>query len=295
LTNESEPDFGSFRKLLRGLSEQVDSKLCQKIIAVLKRYKKHYEEKPRFIICRNPDRQKTDREKRQSVIESYKTELEQIFADSTKKGLAKKQKGQKTESKSKKSASELNRECETRITKLFVGYKAKYSKFFHIQRDERTQQATGYQLNQPVIDFEHKFDGVFALLTKHDSLTAGKIIDSYKNLQEVESLFDDLKHFVDIHPIRHRLEQRVRAHVFVCILALLLKRLFEINYLKGKSVTKPLTEIEKVKLVRYKVKFSQREDRHQVIPKVTNITTNQKTYFNMIGLKNPSNLESFMW
>ena len=72
----------------------------------------------------------------------------------------------------------------------------------------------------------------------------------------METLFDDLKHFVDIHPIRHRLEERVCAHVFLCILALLLKRLFEINYLKGKSVTEPLAEIEKVKLVRYKVKFS---------------------------------------
>jgi len=74
-----------------------------------------------------------------------------------------------------------------------------------------------------------------------------------------------------------------------------LKRLFEIRYLKGKSVSKPLAEIEKVKLVRYKVKFSQREDRHQVISKVTTITPDQKKYFNMIGLKNPSNLELFMW
>jgi len=91
----------------------------------------------------------------------------------------------------------------------------------------------------------------------YPALCSGRIqIDSYKNLQEVETLFDDLKHFVDIHPIRHRLEERVCAHVFLCILALLLKRLFEINYLKGKSVTEPLAEIEKVKLVRYKVKFS---------------------------------------
>ena len=41
-----------------------------------------------------------------------------------------------------------------------------------------------------------------------------------ENLQEVEILFDDLKHFVDIHPVRHWLEYRVRAHVCICILAL---------------------------------------------------------------------------
>ena len=126
-------------------------------------------------------------------------------------------------------------------------------------------------------------------------IDAGKIVDSYKNLKEVETFFDDLKHFVDIRPIRHWLEKRVRAHVFLCILALLLKRLFEINSLHGKSVTEPLAEIEKVKLVKYKVKFSEREDRYQIIPKVTTISPTQKQYFNKIGLKNPSNLELFLW
>ena len=58
------------------------------------------------------------------------------------------------------------------------------------------------------------------MLTSRTDLEAGKVIDSYKNLQEVEPLFDDLKNFVDMHPIRHRLEERVRAHVFLCILAL---------------------------------------------------------------------------
>jgi len=36
--------------------------------------------------------------------------------------------------------------------------------------------------------------------------------------------FDDLKNFVDIRPVRHWLEVRVRSHVFICILALLLKK-----------------------------------------------------------------------
>lgn len=294
LTNETDPDFGGFRKLLRGLSPQVDSKLCQKIIAVLKRYERHYEDEARFIICLNLDRQEADCQKRETAIETYKAELGQLFADPDKKGPAKKQK-EKRKSKKKKSASGLPGDRERGITRLFDGYKAKYRKFFQIERDNKTHHATGYRLNQAVIDFEYKFDGVFALFTTRHDLEAGKVIDSYKNLQEVETLFDDLKHFVDIHPIRHRLEERVRAHVFLCILALLLKRLFEINYLKGKSVTEPLAEIENVKLVRYKLKFSQREDRHQVIPKVTTISPNQKKYFNMIGLKNPSNLELFMW
>ena len=299
LTNTSKPDFRTFRKVLRECVPQVDSKLCQKIIALLKRYENHYDDEPRFIICLNPERQKSDREKRETAIEAYKMELDTLFSagDSGEKEKEKEKEKRKRTSKGKKQKSEqdLVAEREEAIAKLFGGYKAKYRKFFQIERETKTRQATGYRLNQHVIDFEYKLDGVFALLTSRTDLEACKVIDSYKNLQEVETLFDDVKHFVDIHPLRHRLEERVRAHVFVCILALLLKRLFEIRYLKGTSVSKPLAEIEKVKLVRYKVKFSQREDRHQVIPKVTMITPNQKKYFHMIGLKNPSNLELFMW
>ena len=103
------------------------------------------------------------------------------------------------------------------------------------------------------------------------------------------------KHFVDIRPIRHWLEIRVRAHVFICILGLLLKRIFEINHMGCKSVTEPLEEITKSKLVKYKVKFSEREERSKIFFKVTNTTPIQKKYFNMIGIKNPMSLEKFSW
>jgi len=106
-------------------------------------------------------------------------------------------------------------------------------------------------------------------------------VDSYKNLREVEMLFDDLKDFVDIRPIRHWLVVRVRAHVFQYILALLLKRIFEINYMNGKAIMHPLEEISKSKLIKYEVKFSEKEDRRQTFPKVTQTTPAQKEIFKL--------------
>ena len=294
LSNTTKPDFKGFRKLLRACRSGIDSKLCQKVITLLKRYTNHYDDTARFIICLNPERRQTDSKKRQTAIESCTTKLDALFENTKEQKTNRSQKKKKTKNDTTSSSNQLM-ERERKIAKVFEGYRAKYRKFFQFQRDETTQYVTGCRVNQSVIDFEAKFDGVFALLSTRDKLGATTVIDSYKNLQEVETLFDDLKHFVDVHPIRHRLEERVRAHVFVCILALLLKRIFEINYLKSKSVTEPLAEIEKVKLVRYKVKFSEREERQQIIPKVTTITANQKKYFNMIGLKNPSNIEQFTW
>ena len=126
-------------------------------------------------------------------------------------------------------------------------------------------------------------------------LEPSKVVESYKNLKEVEMLFDDLKNFVDIRPIGHWLEVRVRAHVFICVLALLLNRIFEIDYMRGKCVMEPLEEISNSKLIKYKVKFSKREDRTQTFPKVTNTTPTQRKYFNMVGIRNPMSLEKFVW
>jgi len=83
-------------------------------------------------------------------------------------------------------------------------------------------------------------------LSSRYDLEACKVVESYKNLKEIEMLFDDLKNFVDIRPIRHWLEVRVRAHVlrahvFICVLALLLKKIFEINYMQGKCIMEPHT------------------------------------------------------
>jgi transposase len=85
-------------------------------------------------------------------------------------------------------------------------------------------------------------------LSSRYDLKASEVVESYKNLKVVEMLFDDLKNFVDIRPIRHWLQVRVRAHVFICVLALLLKRIFEIHYMKSKCTMEPLEEISKSKL-----------------------------------------------
>jgi transposase len=102
---------------------------------------------------------------------------------------------------------------------------------------------------------EYEVGQIVRQSTRYD-LKASEVVESYKNLKAVEMLFDDLKNFVDIRPFRHWLQVRVRAHVFICVLALLLKRIFEIHHMKCKFTMEPLEEISKSKLIKYKVKFS---------------------------------------
>ena len=91
------------------------------------------------------------------------------------------------------------------------------------------------------------------------------------------------------------MEPRVRAHVFICILSLLLKRTLEINYLKSKSVLEKLEAVDKSKFVKFKVTHSDKEDRYTVVPRITDFSQEQREIFKSIGLKNPESLENYTW
>jgi len=273
LSSEDEPQYPDFKPTLQALVGPKNAKLAYRLFVLIKKYTGRYEQCPRYVICLNTERKQFAEKNRDRQLSSLAAALEKWAT----------------------TEGQTPVESEQGLNKIFAGYKAKYRKFFDIQRDPDSGKAIGYRLNEQQLAQEKLRDGIFILQTNREDLPAGKVVDSYKDLKEVEALFDDLKHFVDLQPIRHWLTQRVRAHVFLCILALLLKRIFEINYLGGKATLQPLEEISKSKLVFYQVRFSEREDRTQIIPKITTPNPLQKKYFNMVGIKNPSSLENIVW
>lgn len=261
-----------------------DKKICHKIFSLLKKYLGRYEDTVRLIICLNKERQATTLNKRNLKIKSFFQELSQLISLTDKKRKT----GKKTE-------DELKGYFEKKYRTLFSGYNERYKKYFILEKENDIGVVINCKRNESAISLEERSDGIFIITTNRLDLSAEKILDSYKNLKEVELLFDDLKNFVDIRPVRHWLVSRVRAHVFICILSLLLKRAFEINYLKSKSVLENFEEIAKSKFIKYKVKLSEKEERYKVIPKITNMTEKQKKIFNLIGIKNPQSLENYMW
>lgn len=63
--------------------------------------------------------------------------------------------------------------------------------------------------------------------TRENGLGIKDIVLGYKQLFEIERVFKDMKHFIDILPVRHRLAERIHAHVLLCWLGMLLIRLIE--------------------------------------------------------------------
>jgi Transposase DDE domain len=74
---------------------------------------------------------------------------------------------------------------------------------------------------------EENLDGKYLLRTTDPKLSAEDIAVGYKQLLEVERGWRDMKQVIDLRPVYHRKEERIRAHVLLCWLALLLARIME--------------------------------------------------------------------
>jgi hypothetical protein len=78
-----------------------------------------------------------------------------------------------------------------------------------------------FERNEERIAAEVALDGIYVLRTSvpDSELEAPAVVRAYKQLKEVERAFRTLKGPLELRPIHHRLEARVRAHVFLCMLA----------------------------------------------------------------------------
>jgi hypothetical protein len=74
---------------------------------------------------------------------------------------------------------------------------------------------------------EENLDGKYLLRTSDPKMSAEDIALGYRQLLEVERGWRDLKQVMDLRPVYHRKEDRIRAHVALCWLALLLARVAE--------------------------------------------------------------------
>jgi transposase len=74
---------------------------------------------------------------------------------------------------------------------------------------------------------EKKYEGKYLIQTDQADLTPEEAVAQYKELNEVERGFHALKDPIGMRPIWHRVERRVRAHIFVAALTFLMERMLE--------------------------------------------------------------------
>jgi hypothetical protein len=154
----------------------------------------------RLVACKNPFLEAERARKRESLLAATEADLEKIAAACAR--ARRPLRGQDT------IAVRADRVLNRR----------KVAKHFQVDIGE---DHLSYARNQDSIAAEAKLDGIYVLRTSVASgdLDGPQVVFSYKALAQVERAFRAFNTDLDIRPIRHRTENRVRAHVFLRMLS----------------------------------------------------------------------------
>jgi transposase len=157
----------------------------------------------RLVVCRNPLVAEKRARTRESLIVATKKELEKV------KGMV--ERGRlKTKDK-----------IGVRVGRVVNKYKVAK----HFKLDIEKGHFTYHLLSEKVAE-EAALDGLYVIRTSlaKERMNEADVVRSYKGLSQVEQAFRSLKTLdLKIRPIYHHLEGRVRAHIFLCMLAYYVK------------------------------------------------------------------------
>ncbi len=185
----------------------------------------------RFVICHNPDAAVRDATVRDQIV----TRLEARIAGS--------------DTLSPPNRAELAGRLRT---------KAAFARFL------RTTPGGLLRVDRAKVRAGANFDGKFLLRTSDESLTAADIAQGYKGLYEAERGWRDLKSTIDLRPVYHHREDRIRAHVQLQWLALLLLRVAETT--TGDTWRNIRDELERLHLVTLATTQGQVAQRSELTP-----------------------------
>jgi len=154
----------------------------------------------RLVVCRNPILGEERRRKRAALLASTEAELAQIEAAT----------------KRQKRALRGEGKIGVRVGRVINHYKMAKHFITEISDDHFS-----FRRDEARIAEEAALDGIYVVRTSvaAERLTSVEVVSSYKRLQQVERAFRILNGELDVRPIHHRLADRVRAHLLICMLA----------------------------------------------------------------------------
>jgi len=173
------------------------------------------ERRRRYFVCRNLAEAAREQQHRERVLEQLGAELERLDAN---------------------AEDHPKRACELSSSKRFRRY--------------LKQSKTGrLSINRKKVNEEARFDGKWVVTTNDDTLTPEDGALGYKAAMLIEACFRRMKTTgLKLRPVFHWTERRIRAHVKLCVLALLLQRVAEIAC--GESWRNVRRELSTIQAVR---------------------------------------------
>jgi len=153
----------------------------------------------RLVVCRNPLVAQERARKRHELLAGTEKDLGEI--------------------KRRVQAATLTGEAEIGLAVGAVVNHYKVKKHFQVNI---TDDTFTYERKHEQIAQEAELDGIYVIRSKRvdpSELAAPALVRAYKQLKEVEKAFGSFKGPLEVRPIHHRLEDRVRSHLLICMLA----------------------------------------------------------------------------
>lgn len=154
----------------------------------------------RLIICRNPSLAAKRARKREELLQATEQKLDKIKAATQRKRRPLRGKG----------------EIGVRVGRVLNKYKV--GKHFTLNISE---DGLAYCRREERVAAEAALDGFYVVRTTvpQRALDSEETVEAYKGLSCVEQAFRSCKTDLEVRPIGHFKEERVRSHVFLCMLA----------------------------------------------------------------------------
>ncbi len=199
----------------------------------------------RYVLARNPLEVERDWEKRKLILSKIREELKKL--------------------------GYLAGEPHSRACCKLIAHKS-YGRY--LTMDEQGQP----HIDQAKVKAEERLDGKYLIRTSDDTLSAVDVALGHKQLYQVENAFRTLKTTLELRPVYHRLEERIRAHVLLCWLALLLIRVMENQ--TGQSWTKMRRALSRIQATELKTSSGS-------MTKTTNLSSDLKQLFKDLKIPEP--------
>ena len=196
----------------------------------------------RYVIAHNPEQAEYDRIHREQILERLTCELDA-----------------------------LNRKHKTKV-------QCKVMLHPSMGRYVKELKSGKLKIDKAKVKQEEKLDGKYLLSTSDQHLCAEDIALGYKQLMEVERAFRTLKSTLNLRPIYHCKDDRIRSHVMLCWLALLLVRIAEVE--SGITWPKIRRKMQQLNLIEF-------FDKNGRILQHTELTCDQRNILNKLKIKPP--------
>ena len=225
----------------KGPYTKINDKLFAKEIIV-----GNGEKRKRLVLVKNNEEVERHRTVRQEIVETIERKIKLI--------------------NNRKVRSHNKEVCEIKAHSV-------YGKYIKELKDGRLK------VDKTKVIRESRYDGKFLIETSDDTLSVQEVVFGYKQLFDVEHAFRSLKTTLKLRPNYHSKDDRIRCHIFLCFLALVLVRIVENK--TGETWSKVRDEMNRI----YFGEFNQNGS---TIRLLTELTKGQKAILTKLDIKEPS-------